>query len=94
MVEANLLAARARETHGEVINVACGEAVTVNQVIGMVNEIVGRDVKPIYADPRPGDVKHSLADIALAEKTIGYKPTVNFRDGLEKSIDWYHDNLL
>ena len=94
VVEANLLAARAKETCGEVINVACGEAVTVNQVIGMVNEIVGRDVKPIYADPRPGDVKHSLADIALAEKTIGYKPTVNFRDGLEKSIDWYRDNLL
>jgi nucleoside-diphosphate-sugar epimerase len=94
VVEANLLAAKAKHTHGEVVNIACGEAVTVNQVIDMINDIVDRDVKPIYTDPRPGDVKHSLADISLAGKVIGYKPVVNFRQGLEKSIDWYRENLL
>lgn len=94
VVEANLLAARAKETHGEVVNIACGAAVTVNEVIAMVNEIVGKEVEPVYTDPRQGDVKHSLADISLAEKIIGYKSVVPFKQGLEKSIDWYRDNLL
>ncbi|RKY20768.1 MAG: LPS biosynthesis protein WbpP [Planctomycetota bacterium] len=94
VVEANLLAARAEKTTGEVINIACGEAVTVNEIIGMINGIVGKDIKPKYELPRPGDVKHSLADITLAEKTIGFKPIVPFKQGLELAIDWYRDNLL
>jgi len=94
VVEANLLAARAKETHGEVVNIACGAAVTVNEVIDMINKIVGKKVEPIYTDQRPGDVKHSLADISLAEKTIGYKPVVQFKQGLETAITWYRENLL
>ena len=94
VVEANLLAARARHTAGEVINIACGEAVTVNEIIGLINGLVGRDIKPIYDPHRPGDVKHSLADIGAAQKLIGFKPTVPFREGLELAIDWYRDNLL
>jgi len=93
VVEANLLAARAEHTAGEVVNIACGQAVTVNEIIDVINNLVGRKVKPTYTDPRPGDVKHSLADISLAEKTIGFKPIVPFRQGLEKSIDWYRENL-
>ena len=94
VVEANLLAARAKKTKGEVINIACGQAVTVNEIIDMVNELLGKNVKPTYAAPRPGDVKHSLADITLAQKLIGFTPMVPFREGLEKAIDWYRDNLL
>ena len=94
VVEANLLAARAEQTKGEVINVACGKAVTVNAIIDMINELLEKNIKPIYTAPRPGDVKHSLADITAAEKLISYKPTVPFKQGLEKSIDWYRDNLL
>jgi UDP-glucose 4-epimerase len=93
IVHANLLAARAKKTRGEVVNVACGEAVTVNQIIGMINEFLGKNVKPIYAPARAGDVKHSLADITAARKLIGFKPVVLFREGLEKSIDWYRHNL-
>jgi UDP-glucose 4-epimerase len=89
-----LLAASAKKTSGQVINIACGQAVTVNETIDIINELLGRDIKPIYADRRPGDVKHSLADITLAKKTIGYKPKVSFRDGLQKAIGWYRDNLL
>lgn len=89
VVKANLLAARANKTTGEVINVACGRAVTVNEVINIINKLVGKNIKPIYTDPRPGDVKHSLADISLAEEVIGYKPIVPFAEGLQKSIDWY-----
>ncbi|MCL5281637.1 MAG: SDR family oxidoreductase [Planctomycetes bacterium] len=93
VVQANLLAARAQETHGEVINIACGEAVTVNAIIGMINRLLGRNVKPVYAPARPGDVKHSLADITAARKLIGFEPVTLFREGLEKSIDWYRRNL-
>jgi nucleoside-diphosphate-sugar epimerase len=93
VVQANLLAARAKETHGEVINVACGEAVTVNAIIGTINRLLGKSVKPIYAPARAGDVKHSLADITAAKKLIGFQPVTLFREGLEKSIDWYRHNL-
>jgi len=94
VVEANLLAARVKHAKGEVLNIATGQAVTVNEVIGITNELLGRNVKPIYEAPRPGDVKHSLADITLAKKTIGYKPTIQFEQGLRLAIDWYRDNLL
>jgi len=94
VVEANLLAARAKKTSGEVVNIACGQAVTVNEVIGIINELLGKNIKPIYTDPRPGDVKHSLADITLAKKTIGFEPVVPFAEGLQKSIDWYRNSLL
>jgi nucleoside-diphosphate-sugar epimerase len=94
VVEANLRAARAERTQGEVINIACGEAVTVNAIIEMINDLLGKSVKPIYVPPRPGDVKHSLADITAAKNLIGYNPAVLFREGLEKSIDWYRDNVM
>jgi nucleoside-diphosphate-sugar epimerase len=93
VVHANLLAARADRTHGEVVNIACGEAVTVNAIIGMINRLLGKNVQPIYAPARPGDVKHSLADITAAKKLIGFEPVMLFRAGLEKSIDWYRHNL-
>ncbi len=94
VVEANLLAARTKQTKGEVINIACGEAVTVNAIIDMINEILGKNIKPIYTDPRPGDVKYSLADITAAERLLDFKPKVTFREGLQKAIDWYRENLL
>jgi nucleoside-diphosphate-sugar epimerase len=94
VVEANLLAARAKQTKGEVINVACGEAVTVNAIIALINDLVGKNIKPNYTDPRPGDVKHSLADITLAEKLISYKTKVPFKQGLQKAIEWYRENLI
>ena len=94
VVEANLLAARAGHTTGEVLNIACGKAVTINEVIDIIDELLGKDIKPIYTDPRPGDVKHSLADITLAGETIGYKPAIPFKQGLQRAIDWYRENLL
>jgi len=94
VVEANLLAARVKQTAGEVVNIACGEAVTVNEVIDDINEVLGKNIKPKYEPSRPGDVKHSLADITLAQKIIGYKTKMTFRQGLQKAIDWYRENLL
>jgi len=94
VVEANLLAAGAEKTQGQVINIACGESITVNEIIDIINNLLGKDIKSTYTDSRPGDVKHSLADITLAEKVIGYKPVVFFGQGLEKAIDWYSKNLI
>ncbi len=94
VVEANLLAARVKHTAGEVINIACGEAVTVNEIIRMINDLTGNNVKPNYEPSRAGDVKHSLADISLAKKLIGFKPVISFHDGLAFAINWYRNNLL
>jgi UDP-glucose 4-epimerase len=94
VVDANLLAARASQTKGEVINIACGQAVTVNEIIDIINNLLGKSVKPTYTPPRPGDVKHSLADITAAQNLINFKPSVPFHEGLQKAIDWYRDNLL
>ncbi|MHC4460292.1 MAG: SDR family oxidoreductase [Planctomycetota bacterium] len=94
VVEANLLAARAEHTAGQVLNIACGKAVTVNETIDVINEILDKNIKPLYTDPRPGDIKHSLADITLAGKLLAFKPTIPFKQGLQKAIDWYRKNLL
>ncbi len=89
VVEANLLAARAGHTAGEVINVACGQAITVNRIIEMINKLTGKNVKPVYADSRAGDVKHSLADITAAREALGFEPEVRFREGLARTVDWF-----
>ena len=94
VVEANLLAGRAKQTKGEVVNIACGEAITVNAIIDLINKNVGKNVKPKYVPPRKGDVKHSLADISAAKKLIGFKPVVSFKDGLKYAIEWYRNNLM
>lgn len=89
VVEANLRAAQAPETRGETINVACGGRVTVNEIIREINKLLGKNVKPNYVPARPGDIRHSWADIRLAEKIIGYRPAVTFAEGLKRAIDWY-----
>ena len=94
VVEANLCAARAPKTAGQVVNVACGEAVTVNQIIAMINDALGKQVRAVYEPARAGDVKHSLADITAAGELINFKPVISFQDGLQKAIAWYRENLI
>jgi len=94
VVQANLLTAKVKKTSGEVLNIACGQAITVNAIIEMINDLLGKNIKPIYTASRPGDVRHSLADISAAQKLLNYKPAVTFKRGLQKAIDWYRDNLL
>lgn len=93
VVHANLLAAKAPRVNGEAVNIACGERVTVNQIIAQINALLGKEVKPKYVPERPGDVKHSLADISRARELIGYEPLVKFDEGLRRAIDWYRQNL-
>jgi UDP-glucose 4-epimerase len=93
VVEANLCAADVAEVHGETVNIACGDSVTVNQIVARINELLGKNVPVQYEPTRAGDVKHSLADVSLAEKVIGYRPKVGFDEGLRRAIDWYVANV-
>jgi nucleoside-diphosphate-sugar epimerase len=92
VVEANLLASQAKNVSGEAYNVACGSRETVNSLVEQINAILGKSVQPIYSDPRPGDVKHSHADISKAEEQLKYKPRVPFKEGLETTIKWFRES--
>jgi len=89
VVDGNLLAMSASKTCGESVNVACGGQITINQVIEAINRVLGTKVRPRYVDPRPGDVRHSCADVRLANSLLGYVPRVSFEDGLRRAIDYY-----
>jgi nucleoside-diphosphate-sugar epimerase len=93
VVDANLLAGDAAMLDGEVVNVACGERTTLNQIMRQINELLGTKIEPIHAPPRAGDVRHSLADIGDAERVLGYRPRIMFAEGLRRSIEWYRNNL-
>ncbi|MGZ4862992.1 MAG: NAD-dependent epimerase/dehydratase family protein, partial [Halobacteriota archaeon] len=88
VVEANIRACESNKTG--VFNIACGRSVTINQVIASINDIVGKDVEPRYVAPRPGDVKHSLADISRARE-LGYQPAGDFIRELAETIRWFED---
>jgi len=88
-VEANLLAATAPGVAGRVFNIACGKRYTLLDLIAMLNDILGTHIDPVFAPPRPGDVKHSLADIRLAQEQMSYTVDVNFETGLERTVTWY-----
>jgi len=89
VVQANLLAAEAEGVAGEVFNIACGSRTTVNELARMIAEIVGSDVKPVHGPPRPGDVRHSQADISKAKRMLGYEPSVSLIEGLKRTVEWY-----
>jgi UDP-glucose 4-epimerase len=90
-VEANLLACKAppEQVAGKVFNVATGRRVTLNETFKLLQPLTSYSGAPAYAEERGGDIKHSLADISLAEKHLGYKPKVNFEEGLRKTVEWY-----
>jgi UDP-glucose 4-epimerase len=90
-VHANLLAAaaRAEKISGEVINTATGTRVTLNETFRILRELTGYKGEPAYGPERAGDVRHSLADIAKAQQRLGYKPLVDFREGLRRTVEWY-----
>ncbi len=92
-VQANLLACTASQVAGKVLNVATGERQTLNKTFATLRRIIGADVEPIYAAPRPGDILHSQADISQARQHLGYEPTVLFEEGLEKTVEWYRANM-
>jgi UDP-N-acetylglucosamine/UDP-N-acetyl-alpha-D-glucosaminouronate 4-epimerase len=90
VVAANLSAASAKAASGEVINVANGERITLNQLLAELKDLTGKqDVTPEYRDARVGDVRHSLADITRARELLNYESKVGLREGLQRTIDWW-----
>jgi len=88
-IEANILAMTSDKVgHGEIFNIACGQSYTLNELVDTINKVLGKNIKANFADPRPGDIKHSLADISQAKKLLGYKVDTNFADGIKQTIDW------
>jgi nucleoside-diphosphate-sugar epimerase len=93
VVEANLLACTAPGAAGKAFNIACGDRITLNSMLQQINTITGKNISPIYAEPRAGDIKHSQADISYARKHLGYEPRLSFHEGLERTIEWYGNNV-
>lgn len=90
VVDANLKAAGSASAVGQVINIANGERVTINEVFEMVKKLTGRtELRADYAPPRTGDVRDSLADLSLARSLLGYSPHVGLEEGLRLTIDWW-----
>jgi nucleoside-diphosphate-sugar epimerase len=90
-VEANLLActAPASQAAGQVFNVATGRRVTLNETFKLLQSLTAYSGQPSYKPARGGDIKHSLADISKAEAGLGYKPKVDFEEGLRLTVEWY-----
>ena len=92
-VDANLLAikAPAAQAAGHVFNVATGKRADLNEAFQLLKKITGYSGNVKYEPERAGDVKHSLADLSRTEKHLGYKPTVDFEEGLRRTVDWYRE---
>lgn len=100
-VQANILAATADDAAADqVYNVAFGERTSLNELYRLIQERVATrhpaaaQAEPVYRDFRAGDVRHSLADIAKANRLIGYHPAYSVRDGLDKAAEWYMDRMI
>jgi UDP-glucose 4-epimerase len=88
VVDANILSCESDKTG--IFNIACGRRITINQLVDYINEILGKNIKPISGNQRLGDIKHSLADISRA-KTFGYNPENTFKEELAKVIKWFEN---
>ena len=93
VVSANLLAASAsaEKVSGRVMNTATGSRITLNDTFRILCDLTGYRGEPIHLEPRNGDIRDSLADIGLAAELLDYKPLVDFREGLRRTVEWYRE---
>jgi UDP-glucose 4-epimerase len=93
VVSANFkaMSAPAEKVAGHVFNIACGERHTLNKTYGLLAELLEFDKKPLYGPPRTGDIRDSLADISAAREAFGYDPSVDFKEGLRRTVAWYKE---
>jgi nucleoside-diphosphate-sugar epimerase len=91
VVEANLLAMEAERAVGKVYNVACGDRVTINQLLEELQALTGQEIEARYEPASPGDIRHSLADLTRAERELGYSPRTNLNEGLRLSLAHYEE---
>ena len=89
VVHGNLLACKAPGAAGETINLASGGRIVINDLAAQLNTLLGTDLPPIHSDERPGDIKHSRADIGKARDLLAFTPIVSFEDGLRRTVAWH-----
>jgi UDP-glucose 4-epimerase len=89
VVDETLRACEAKDASGKVFNGGTGARISLNKVLGLLEEITGNQIQPKYDPPREGDICDSQADISLARKVLGYEPLVHFEEGLKRTWDWY-----
>lgn len=89
IVEANILAASQKGLKCEVVNIGCGRADTILELVKVLNSLMNKSLKPIFDKPRPGDVLRTLSDISLAKKVLGYKTKIDLKEGLRRTISWF-----
>lgn len=90
VVKANMLALSKQKAAGEVFNISTGEATTLNKLAETIQKIMDKtDLKPVHAEPRPGDIKHSYGDISKAKRNLEYTPKVQLEEGLSELVEWY-----
>jgi nucleoside-diphosphate-sugar epimerase len=94
VVDGVLRACSARNASGEVINVATGGRISLNQLFATVKREVHSTLEPIYSDPRAGDVRDSQADITKAQRLLGYSPAISFEEGLGRTVAWYRESMV
>jgi nucleoside-diphosphate-sugar epimerase len=88
-VQGTLLAADAPVDPGEAFNLACGDRISLNQLLDELNQASGKQIGATHVDPRPGDVRHSLADITPAREKLGYEPVVDVRTGIRRTYEYH-----
>jgi len=92
VVDGVLSACEAPGASGESINVATEGRVSLNQLLGELQRIIGTNLEPIYGPPRVGDVRDSQASIAKARRLLGYEPSVPFEEGLRRTVAWFRES--
>jgi nucleoside-diphosphate-sugar epimerase len=92
VIEAIKAACIAPKAEGELFNIATGSRITINGLVNMINNILGKEIQPKYEEARPGDIRHSLADTTKAQEMLGFRPRSSVMDGLRSTIDWYRKN--
>lgn len=89
-VQANILAATTEKpVSGRIINIACGKSFSLLDLLKAINQSLGKDIQPIFELAREGDVRHSLADISVAQKILNYEVNVDFYEGIRRTVSWY-----
>jgi len=94
IIEANLAATVAPKTAlGETFNIACGDRISLLDLVNTINQSLGKNIRPKLDPPRPGDILHSQAAYVKARELLGWTPRVTFADGIAKTIAWYRQGM-
>jgi nucleoside-diphosphate-sugar epimerase len=93
VIHGNLLACHTEGVAGQTFNIACGDRINLLDMIALINKLTGKQIEPVFTDPRPGDVRHSRAAIDKARQNLGFEPVISFEEGLSRTLAWYEAAL-